>query len=312
MDYIIPIAIIVFVLYYSYKSTLNKERIKANIEQKRKFVTSFSPTARIIVNNGDYLFFVDDVKQVFGADDSGTTYSYSGLNSIVENDSSGCIILYHDDFASMFGLTIGKSIFSDNNTTALDGSSILAIHNAVFPIIRKNVHEKLMSLNITPTYEYVIGGDIWGCDINAKMFYNTGVTLNIYPFSKLLEVTSYDVRNNPNIKCNYSIMITIKGDNDCGDDNEYLYFDNETTFNNFLAMFQCIKDRPNNFDISDKQRNFDIMEGHEFEYFCAGLLKKNGYENISVTQGSGDQGIDIIAYRDGINTEFNANAILLT
>ena len=42
------------------------------------------------------------------------------------------------------------------------------------------------------------------------------------------------------------------------------------------------------------------MEGHEFEFFCASLLRKNGYEQINVTRGSGDQGIDIICYRDGI------------
>ena len=48
------------------------------------------------------------------------------------------------------------------------------------------------------------------------------------------------------------------------------------------------------------QLNFDSMEGHEFEFFCASLLRKNGYEQINVTRGSGDQGIDIICYRDGI------------
>lgn len=46
--------------------------------------------------------------------------------------------------------------------------------------------------------------------------------------------------------------------------------------------------------------NFDAMEGHEFEYFCADVLRKYGFENVTVTQGSGDQGIDVIAYRDGI------------
>lgn len=42
------------------------------------------------------------------------------------------------------------------------------------------------------------------------------------------------------------------------------------------------------------------MDGEEFERFCARLLIKNGYEDITLTKGSGDQGIDIIAYRDGI------------
>ncbi|NBH15355.1 restriction endonuclease [Lachnospiraceae bacterium] len=43
------------------------------------------------------------------------------------------------------------------------------------------------------------------------------------------------------------------------------------------------------------------MEGHQFEYFCADILKKNGFENVEVTQGSGDHGIDILAEKDGIS-----------
>lgn len=47
-------------------------------------------------------------------------------------------------------------------------------------------------------------------------------------------------------------------------------------------------------------QHFDKMEGFEFEHFCASILKKNGFVNVQVTQESGDQGIDIIAYKDGI------------
>lgn len=47
-------------------------------------------------------------------------------------------------------------------------------------------------------------------------------------------------------------------------------------------------------------RNYDKMEGHDFEYFCADLLRKQGFEQVEVTQGSGDFGIDIIAYKYGI------------
>lgn len=47
-------------------------------------------------------------------------------------------------------------------------------------------------------------------------------------------------------------------------------------------------------------RNFDEMEGHQFEQFCADILMKNGFESVDVTRGSGDQGVDIIAERDGI------------
>lgn len=48
------------------------------------------------------------------------------------------------------------------------------------------------------------------------------------------------------------------------------------------------------------ENDFDNMEGHEFEVFCAKLLEKNGYKNVEVTRGSGDQGIDVIACRDDI------------
>lgn len=46
--------------------------------------------------------------------------------------------------------------------------------------------------------------------------------------------------------------------------------------------------------------NFDHMDGHDFEYFCANLLKTNGFYNVEVTQGSGDHGIDILAEKDDI------------
>ena len=44
----------------------------------------------------------------------------------------------------------------------------------------------------------------------------------------------------------------------------------------------------------------DGMEGHEFEYFCADLLRKNGFSEVSVTRGSGDQGVDVLATKGGI------------
>lgn len=43
----------------------------------------------------------------------------------------------------------------------------------------------------------------------------------------------------------------------------------------------------------------DMMNGHDFEYLCAEILKANGYENVTVTKASGDQGIDILADKSG-------------
>ena len=42
------------------------------------------------------------------------------------------------------------------------------------------------------------------------------------------------------------------------------------------------------------------MDGHQFEYFCADLLRKNGFVNVEVTQASGDYGIDVLAEKDGV------------
>lgn len=50
----------------------------------------------------------------------------------------------------------------------------------------------------------------------------------------------------------------------------------------------------------DSENEFDKMTGEQFEQFCAQLLIKNGYEDVTVTKVSGDQGIDIIAYKDCI------------
>lgn len=49
-----------------------------------------------------------------------------------------------------------------------------------------------------------------------------------------------------------------------------------------------------------KNINYDYMNGHDFEYFCADILRKNGFINVEVTQGSGDHGIDILAEKYGI------------
>ena len=48
------------------------------------------------------------------------------------------------------------------------------------------------------------------------------------------------------------------------------------------------------------QDEFDLMEGHEFEYFCADLLKRRGFQEVEVTKGSGDYGIDILAEKEGV------------
>lgn len=45
----------------------------------------------------------------------------------------------------------------------------------------------------------------------------------------------------------------------------------------------------------------DEMEGHDFEYYCADLLRDNGFVEVEVTRGSGDFGVDILAEKDGVS-----------
>lgn len=45
---------------------------------------------------------------------------------------------------------------------------------------------------------------------------------------------------------------------------------------------------------------YDSMSGEEFELYVAKILDKMGFCNISLTKGSGDQGVDIVAEKDRI------------
>lgn len=58
----------------------------------------------------------------------------------------------------------------------------------------------------------------------------------------------------------------------------------------------CCEGAVSDTDISEA----DGMEGHEFENYCADLLRKNGFVGVSVTPGSGDQGVDVIAEKEGV------------
>ena len=46
--------------------------------------------------------------------------------------------------------------------------------------------------------------------------------------------------------------------------------------------------------------DMDLMEGHEFEYYCADLLRQAGFLEVEVTRGSGDYGVDILAELGGV------------
>ena len=47
----------------------------------------------------------------------------------------------------------------------------------------------------------------------------------------------------------------------------------------------------------EKTAKESVMDGYKYEYRCSKFLKKRGFRRVRVTKGSGDQGIDIIAYK---------------
>ncbi len=55
---------------------------------------------------------------------------------------------------------------------------------------------------------------------------------------------------------------------------------------------------------SGKVPDFDDMSGEEFEDFCSYLLRKNGFSHVRMTPESGDQGVDLVAYRKEVKYGF--------
>lgn len=52
-----------------------------------------------------------------------------------------------------------------------------------------------------------------------------------------------------------------------------------------------------NYSYYDKMNR---MSGETFETMCADLLKRNGFQNISLTRATGDYGVDILAEKDSV------------
>lgn len=63
-----------------------------------------------------------------------------------------------------------------------------------------------------------------------------------------------------------------------------------------LALAMVLRGRRKRYGNLD----IDLMEGHEFEFYCADLLRKRGFQEVEVTKGSGDYGIDILAEKEGV------------
>lgn len=238
--FIILLGIVAVVVAYSvHSSSKNDVFRQETIERRKAYVASISPTARIIVNNGTHLFFKDDIKQIFGLDESGRTYSFSGLHSIsVYKDG---IDLMHRDSIS---LHVGKDHLHQDATLPLDLTSIAAIKEELLPVLRKNLYVDLEKAEVSPTHEYEHDGEIWGCDINSKKFYVASGDFSVYKFSDLRRVTIEDLRDNSLYDGSYIIHVYVKWDGYEDDFDYQIHFKaKDATFDNLLAMFKGILNR---------------------------------------------------------------------
>lgn len=59
-----------------------------------------------------------------------------------------------------------------------------------------------------------------------------------------------------------------------------------TTYNSY---------KPDRKDTQKNGTNYDAMSGHDFEKFCAHVLKKCNFKSVETTSISGDHGVDIMA-----------------
>ncbi len=236
---IILIITVAFIIFYTYASSQAAKFRSEVIERRKKYVQSVSPSARIIVNNGIHLFFKDDDQQVFGIDETGKTYSFSGLYNVSYYDDG--IRFMHNDSVSM---CVGKDYGHQETTVALDQTSVNAIAAEMMPVLRKNLYVELEKEGVTPTHEYEHEGEIWGCDLNTRKFFVAYGSFHVFDFSDLRRVTIEDLRNNRLYDGSYIIHVFVKSDFGWDDEEFEIHFKSQnSTFNNLLAMFKGIQNR---------------------------------------------------------------------
>ena len=98
----------------------------------------------------------------------------------------------------------------------------------------------------------------------------------------------------------YDSLIECISNNDPRLDKESMSFarrilDTLAEKNGFPRVASIIRQKNS---VSDYE--FDNMTGTEFENYCVNLLYQNDYTNIITTKISGDQGVDIIAEKNGL------------
>ena len=233
---LLVVAVIVAICLLANKSANEKANAEI-IERRKNFVVAKSPTARVIINNGIYLFYIDSEQGHFGLDESGKTYKLDEIQSV--NTYKDCItIIHNNDF-----LHIGRDPSKYEETVPLDILSVSLIAAVVLPVLKDNLHRKLAEHGVVPNFEYEHDGIIWGCDLNSKIFFSTFGYIRLHPFSDLLSVNVEDLSSNTLYDGNYIINISIKTMFDFNDDIDITFYTRDNKYYDMLTMFKEIKKR---------------------------------------------------------------------
>lgn len=233
---LLVVAVIVAICVLANKSANEKANAEI-IERRKNFVSAKSPTARVIVNNGTHLFYIDSERGYFGVDETDKTYDLENIQSV--NTYKDCITIIHN---TTF-IHIGREPSRPDETIPLDIVSVSLIAAVVLPVLRNNLHKKLEAHGVVSSLEYEHDGIIWGCDLKSKVFYSTFGYIRLHSFSDLRSVKEEDLSRNTLYDGNYIINIAIKTMFDFDDDIDLTFYSKDSKYYDMLTMFKEIKKR---------------------------------------------------------------------
>lgn len=67
-----------------------------------------------------------------------------------------------------------------------------------------------------------------------------------------------------------------------------------------IAYYHDMPELPYSEKMAIRETYWNTISGYEYEEECAEYLRQNGFTDVDVTSKSGDQGVDIIAWKDGL------------
>lgn len=71
-----------------------------------------------------------------------------------------------------------------------------------------------------------------------------------------------------------------------------------------ILLLRSLMRRKRNLKDQEETDPYLAMDGVDFEDYCAGLLKDNGFSEVELTPATADFGVDIFAEKDGITYAF--------